>query len=108
MEADIVGNIFSAALGAGSGGVTAAAVLFTRLAEASRRIGALESKHEANAARIASVETTQAAAGATMAAMTSSMARIEATLDRLSERLSAFPNEVAAMLGGLDSRPRRQ
>lgn len=108
MEADIVSSVLSAVLGAGSGGATAAAVLFTRLAEADRRIKALEDRHEANAARIASVETTQAATGATMAAMTSSMARIEATLERLSDRLNAFPNEVAVMLGGLDNRPRRQ
>jgi hypothetical protein len=106
-------SIISVALGAGSGGATAWAVLHTRLSAAEKKIDALETqlnaKHEVNANKIAHLEAGHAATSATMAATTSSLARVEAVLERLSDRLAAVPNEVASMLSGsVDGRPRRQ
>jgi hypothetical protein len=97
-------SIISVALGAGSGGATAWAVLHTRLSAAEKKIDTLEpqfnAKHEANANKIAHLEAAHAATGATMAATTSSLARVEAALERVSDRLASVPNEVASMLSG--------
>jgi seryl-tRNA synthetase len=113
-------SIISVALGAGSGGATAWAVLHTRLSAAEQKLEALDAdrktdanamnaKHEQNANKIAHLEAGHAATSATMAAMTSSLARVEASLERLTDRMASVPNEVASMLSGsVDSRPRRQ
>jgi len=97
-------SIISVALGAGSGGATAWAVLHTRLSAAEKKIDTLETqlnaKHEVNANKIAHLEAGHAAASATMAAMTSSLARVEASLERLTDRMASVPNEVASMLSG--------
>ena len=107
---DVYMNAISVALGGGAGGATAWAVLHTRLSAAEKTLDSMESarevlantlgvKHEANATRIANLETGHAATGATMAALTSSLARMEASIERLGERMSSFSNEVASMLG---------
>lgn len=109
-DPEFLTNALSVALGGGAGGVTAWAVLHMRLTAAEANIGKLESslgtlsnalgtKHEANASRIAHLEAGHAATGATMAALTTSLARMEASIERLGERMAAFPNEVASMLG---------
>jgi uncharacterized coiled-coil protein SlyX len=109
-DPDFYMNAISVALGGGAGGVTAWAVLHTRLSAAEKKLDSMETarealanalgvKHEANATRIAQLEAGHAATGATMAAMTSSLARVETALERLAERMASFPNEVASMLG---------
>ena len=117
-DPDFLTNALSVALGGGAGGVTAWAVLHTRLTAAEATISRMESarealasalgtKHEANATRIAQLEAGHAATGATLTAMTSSLARMEASIERIGERMSAFPNEVASMLGSVDNRRRQ-
>lgn len=102
-DPDFLTNALSVALGGGAGGVTAWAVLHTRLTAAEANINKMEtslgSKHEANATRIAQLEVGYAGHSATMASVTSTLSRMEANIERLGERMSAFPNEVASLLG---------
>jgi len=111
-DIDLTNSALALILGGGGGGATAWAVLHTRLSAAEEKLRSLETsagaKHEANADRIARLETTQAAAGATLAAVTGALGRLEASVERIGERVAALPNEVATMFGNLDNRPRRQ